>query len=255
MDLQLKDRVALITGASRGIGHAAAEALAGEGARLGLCARSPGPLEAAASRLRSLGGTVEAAPLDLAAGEAAIGRWVQTMAERLGGVDILISNVSAGALSDDADGWTKNFEVDILAMTHLVKAALPHLARGRDPAVVLVASIAGLEAFGGPGPYGSFKAALIHHGADLSQALAPHGIRVNSVSPGVTLCKDGFWDQVRQQQPDAYRATAERVPLGQRMAKPEEIGKAIAFLASPAASYVTGANLVVDGGLTRRVQY
>ncbi|MGF1605489.1 MAG: SDR family NAD(P)-dependent oxidoreductase [Rhodothalassiaceae bacterium] len=254
MDLGLAGKRALVTGASRGIGLATAACLAQEGAALGLCARGQDRLDQTVAELAKTGAQIAARPLDLGAGAAAIGAWVQDIATSLGGIDILISNVSGGAQAGEA-GWRANFSVDLMGFVHLVEAALPSLAKGRDPAIVAVASIAALEEFGGPQPYNALKAALIAHAADLSQALAPHGVRVNTVSPGVTVAPDGPWDQLRRARPDLYQAQAAQVPLGKRFAEAEEIARVICFAASPAASYMTGANLVVDGGLTRRVQY
>lgn len=255
MDLGLSGLRVLITGGTRGIGRATAEAFAREGCDIALCARRRDQVDEAVSAMEAIGVRAVGGVVDLAGPVQPYRDWIGQAAERLGGLDILVPNVSAGGGMADEAGWKANFEVDLMGTIRAVEAALPWLRGSSSAAVVAVASIAATEDFGGVQAYNSMKAALINYAANLSQTMAPEGIRVNSVSPGVTLCRDGIWDQVRQQMPDLFNQTAARVPLGHRFATPEEVARTIVFLASPAASYTTGTNVVVDGGLTRRVQY
>ncbi|MBB4212283.1 NAD(P)-dependent dehydrogenase (short-subunit alcohol dehydrogenase family) [Rhodothalassium salexigens DSM 2132] len=255
MDLGLSGLRAAVTGATRGIGRATADLLAEEGADVAICARRADAVAETVEALEARGVQAMGETVDLARPGVALKRWIDRAAERFGGLDIVVINVSGGGGMTDEIGWRTNFEVDLMGAVRTAEAALPHLARSHNGAMVMVASIAAVEDFGGVQAYNSMKAALINYAANQSQALADQGIRVNSVSPGVTLCPGGVWDQVRQQMPDQFQATAARVPLGQRFARPTEIARTIAFLASPASCYTTGTNVVVDGGLTRRVQY
>jgi NAD(P)-dependent dehydrogenase (short-subunit alcohol dehydrogenase family) len=252
MDLGLKGKRALVTGASRGIGRAIAEVLAAEGADLGICARGPEGLQQAAEALRTHGVRVFAEAADVGNREAYIG-WIGRAAEELGGVDIFVSNTSGGAAPGEA-GFRQNFEVDMLGAVRGFEAALPHLERSDAPAVIFISTTAAVETFGQPNGYGAMKAALINYANGLSQAYAAKGIRVNVVSPGPIFFEGGPWDMIKRGMPAFYEATLKQQPMG-RMGTPEEVARVVAFLASPAASWVTGVNLVVDGGFTKRVAF
>ncbi len=241
---------AVVTGGSRGIGYAIAYELALHGATLSICARGATALEEASDRLRGLGGDVHNQALDVADG-AALRDWVQGSAETMGGLDIVVHNASAMVGEGDA-AWEANLAVDLLGASRLVTAAMPFLEQSSAASVVVISSTAGLEHFMGALSYSAIKAALIAHANDLAQTLGPKGIRVNAVSPGTIYFDDGFWDGVKQGNPALYESMVAKTPLG-RMGSPEEVARCVRFLASPAASYVTGANLVIDGGLTRRV--
>lgn len=241
---------AVVTGGSRGIGYAIAYELALHGATLSICARGATALEEASGRLRGLGGDVHSQALDVADG-AALRDWVQGSAETMGGLDIVVHNASAMVGEGDA-AWEANLAVDLLGASHLVTAAMPFLEQSSAASVVVISSTAGLEHFMGALSYSAIKAALIAHANDLAQTLGSKGIRVNTVSPGTIYFDDGFWDGVKQGNPALYESMVAKTPLG-RMGSPEEVARCVRFLASPAASYVTGANLVIDGGLTRRV--
>jgi 3-oxoacyl-[acyl-carrier protein] reductase len=230
---------AVVTGGSRGICYAIAHELMLHGARLSICARGAAGLEEAAARLMALGGHVHSQALDVADGDA-LRRWVEASAEAMGGLDIVVHSASAMFGEGDA-AWEANLAVDVLGASHLVSAA----------SVVVIASTAGVEHFMGALSYSAIKAALIAHANDLAQTLGPKGIRVNTVSPGTIYFEGGFWDGVKRGDPTFYESMVAKTPLG-RMGAPEEVARCVRFLASPAASYVTGANLVVDGGLTRR---
>jgi NAD(P)-dependent dehydrogenase (short-subunit alcohol dehydrogenase family) len=252
MDLGLKGKKAVITGATRGIGRAIAERLAAEGADIALCARNAEEVAAAVDALSKTGVTCTGAAVDVS-DKAAYQGWIAAAAEELGGIDIFIPNVSAGGGQMDEAGWQVNFEIDLLGTTRGIEAAMPYLKHSGAGAIVIIASTAAVETFMGPQTYNAIKAALITHGKQLSQALAPDGIRVNCVSPGPIYFEGGAWEWIRNQLPEIYDATLADIPTG-RMGKPEEVANAVAFLASPAASLITGVNLVADGGLTKRVQ-
>ncbi|MEV2277358.1 SDR family oxidoreductase [Nocardiopsis sp. NPDC049922] len=253
MDLHLTGARVVITGASRGIGRAIADVFADEGADLAICARDPEPLEEAAEELRLTGATVFARALDVADAPA-LDSFVDDAAEILGGIDVLVSNVSAGS-SRTPDQWERNFGADVLPFVRMAERAHPHLeASERGGAVVLISTTSALHTTrpAGPAAYGALKAALNHHAASLARSWAPEGIRVNTVSPGPTEFPGGGWDRRRENDPEFYATIRGRIPYG-RLGRPEEVARAAAYLASPAASYITGNNLVVDGGFLDRV--
>jgi NAD(P)-dependent dehydrogenase (short-subunit alcohol dehydrogenase family) len=252
MELGLHGRKALVTGATRGIGLAIARQLADLGADVAICARSAGGLEAARKDLEARGGRVFAQALDVGDGQA-LRAFVGEAAEALGGLDVLVCNASGGAGMGEA-AWQANFDVDLLGSARAVEAALPALQRSDAASVVFISSTAALEYLGVPQPYNALKAALVTHACDLAQALAPQGIRVNVVSPGPIYFDGGNWEMLRKAMPAIYERALAQCALG-RMGTPEEVARSVAFLASPAASYVTGANLVVDGGFTKRVAF
>jgi NAD(P)-dependent dehydrogenase (short-subunit alcohol dehydrogenase family) len=255
MDLGLKGKRALITGGTRGIGRAIAEALAQEGCAVALCARDGAQVSAAVAALAGHGVRATGRALDVTDG-AALRAWIEAAAGELGGLDIVVPNVSAlgRAVTPDEAAWRAGFEIDLLATVRTVEAALPFLERSAAGAIVAIASAAAVESFGGVRPYNTVKAAEINYMSNLSHALSARGVRVNTVSPGTIYFAGGVWDQRRREAPKVYEAALARNPMG-RMGTPEEVARAVLFLASPAASFITGANLIVDGGLTQRVQY
>ena len=173
--------------------------------------------------------------------------------DALGGLDIVVCNASGGSGMGDA-AWQANVDVDLLGAARTVESAVPMLADSDAGAVVFISSTAALEYLGVPQPYNAIKAAMIAHANDLSQALAPQGIRVNTVSPGPIFFEGGNWEMIKQAMPNIYEQALKQCALG-RMGEPEEVARVVAFLASPAASLVTGANIVADGGFTKRVSF
>jgi 3-oxoacyl-[acyl-carrier protein] reductase len=253
MDLGLKGLRAVITGGTKGIGRAAADIFASEGASVAICARNADEVKAAVKAFKGKGVDAFGAALDVANKEA-LKTFIADSAAALGGIDILIANVSALAAQDFEESWRSAFEVDMMHTVHAVNAALPFLEKSRHPSIVIISSVSGREVdFAGPA-YGAMKAALIHYAQKLAYQHAPKMIRVNSVSPGNTYFEGGFWQSAEKNLPDLYKHALSLNPTG-RMAKAEEIGRGIVFLASPASSFTTGTNLVIDGALTRGVQF
>ncbi|RMF13557.1 MAG: SDR family oxidoreductase [Alphaproteobacteria bacterium] len=253
MDLGLDGARVLVTGGTRGIGRAICEAFLAEGAAVAFCARREDEVGETQQTLTKTGGRAVGRVLDVA-DHAALAQWVGEMAEELGGIDVFIPNVSAGASAQGVEAWRANFEVDVLHSVLGCEAALSHLAASEQGAIVLVNTIAAVESLFAPHSYGALKAALISWGKQMAVALGPHGVRVNMVSPGPVHFPGGDWDRVRGQDPALYRSVEQRIPMG-RFIRPEEVARAVVYLASPAAAMVTGTNLVIDGGMTRRVQF
>lgn len=251
MDLGLDGLKALVTGGTRGIGRAIVERLAAEGADVAFCARDPVAVSALADGLR--GGRAHGAAVDVADGDA-LKAWVEEAARAMGGLDIVIPNVSAMGGTLGEEGWRRGFDIDLMGTVRAIEAAMPWLEKSAAAAIVVIATTAAVEEFFGVRPYASVKAALVNYTSILATNLAPKGIRANTVSPGTIYFEDGTWGRRKREAPEAFRMALERNPMG-RMGRPEEVANAAMFLASPAASFITGANLVVDGGLTRRVQY
>jgi 3-oxoacyl-[acyl-carrier protein] reductase len=165
----------------------------------------------------------------------------------------VVANVSALSIGNDLDSWRKEFETDLMGTVNLVDAALPFLEASNAASIIAISSVSGREIDFAAGPYGTFKAALIHYIQGLAYHLAPKGIRANSVSPGNVYFEGGVWDHIEHNDPKLFAQALALNPCG-RMARPQEIANAVAFVASPAASFVSGANFVVDGALTRGVQ-
>ena len=252
MDLGLKGLRALVSGGTKGIGRAVAGLLANEGASVAICARDEGEVKATAADLQAGGVSVYGQALDVSDGPS-LKSWVESAAGSLDGLDILVANVSALAIDNDEESWLRGFEVDMMHSVRMVEAAMPWLEKSTAASIVTVSSVSGREIDFAAGPYGAFKAALLHYTQGLANQLAVKGIRANSVSPGNTYFDGGVWQQIEQGDPDFFAQALALNPTG-RMANPEEIARAVVFLASPAASFIMGTNLVVDGALTRGVQ-
>lgn len=252
MDLGLTGRRALITGGTKGIGRRCAEILVAEGADVAICARTSADVDAAVATLRKNGGTAFGAAVDVS-DKAALDAWVTSSAAELGGIDMVIANVSALAVGDDEAAWQAGFATDMMHSVRLVNAAMPWLEASDAASITLISSVSGREVdFTGPA-YGAFKAALVHYAQGLAFKLASKGIRANTVSPGNTYFDGGIWQQIETGNPQLFADALALNPTG-RMARPEEIARGAVFLASPASSFTSGTNLVIDGALTRGVQ-
>lgn len=242
-----KGRRAIVCGGSRGIGLAIAKAFASAGASVSICARGEASLAEARAALEALGGKVHAARCDLGDG-AAVTHYVQEAAAALGGIDALVNNASAfGHRDTDAD-WAASVAVDLMAPVRASHAAMPFLEHSKG-AIVHISSIAGLRPSVRTPPYGAVKAALVQYTQTQAAALAKKGIRVNCIAPGSIYFEGGVWDVRKREEPKLYEGTLARIPSG-RFGRPEEIASVALFLASDAASWMTGQTLTVDGGQT-----
>jgi 3-oxoacyl-[acyl-carrier protein] reductase len=252
MDLGLKGLRAVVTGGTKGIGRAIAQTLVAEGAHVAFCARHAEEVAGTAAALASPGVTVLGRAVDVGDGPA-LAAFVQEAASAMGGIDIVVANVSALAIGNDEAGWKSGFEVDMMGTVRLVNAAMPSLAASPHAAIVTISSVSAREIDFAAGPYGAFKAAIVHYTQGLAFHLAGQKIRANTVSPGNTYFPGGVWTQIEQGNPALFAQALALNPTG-RMGTPQEMANAAVFLASPAASFITGTNLVVDGALTRGVQ-
>ncbi|HTC97621.1 MAG TPA: SDR family NAD(P)-dependent oxidoreductase [Bradyrhizobium sp.] len=251
MDLGLKGKNALVTGGSKGIGRAIADLFAAEGANVAICARQAEQINSVVKALQDKGVKVWGKPTDVA-DPTALKQWIDGAAAELGGVDILVCNVSALAVGDTAETWEQSFRTDMMHTVHAVASALPYLEKSKTPSIVVVSSVSGFEVDFAAGSYGAFKAALIHYAKGLSNQLAVKGIRVNAVSPGNTYFEGGIWQNIERGSPDLYKMAMGLNPTG-RMGTAEEVAAGVVFVASPIASRISGTNLIIDGALTKAV--
>ena len=252
MDLRLAGKVVLITGSSHGIGLAAAKAFAAEGCRVMLSARSAQALRDAEAALRAAGATVASHVADVTQADDAT-RLVEAVVAAFGGIDILVNNVGGGGggrtIADTTDeDWRATLEINLLQTVRMMRLALPHMRGRAGAAVVNVSSISGWSPqLAGSGQYGAAKAALIFDTERWALEFVPHGVRVNTVSPGSILVEGNGWDRYRlanQANYDDY--VRHGFPMG-RLGTGEEVADVIVFLASPRAHWINGRNIPVDG--------
>jgi NAD(P)-dependent dehydrogenase (short-subunit alcohol dehydrogenase family) len=253
MDLGLRGKRAIVTGATKGIGRAIVDLFAQEGTDIAICARDETEVSATVTSLAARGVNACGEAVNVRDGEAYKG-WLERAATALGGCDIFVANVSAGGGFDSEKNWVKSFEVDVLHTIRGCEALMPHLEKSGAGSIVIIASTNALETFGVPQAYNAMKAALITYSKQLSQHVGKKGVRVNSVSPGPVYFDGGAWELIKGTMPKLYDWAMKQIPSG-RMGSPEEVARVVAFVASPAGSLITGSNIVADRGFTKRVQF
>lgn len=253
MDLGLADKVAIVTGGSRGIGRAVALALAREGCSVAICARNREDLGRAVDELRTANVTAIGRVVDVAHADD-LTAFIDETASELGRIDLLVANAGGSSggrfMESTSQDWVDSFALNVGHMAVAVQACVPHMKNSGSGSVVVIASISGWK----PAPrpqYGAAKAAEVYLAAELGRELAPDKIRVNAVSPGSILFPGGGWDEMRQNDPDRLNEFLEReLPYG-RLGTPEEVADVVTFLLSDRASWITGTHIAVDGGQGR----
>ena len=253
MDLELKGKVALVTGASRGIGLAIARGLAAEGADLCVCARNSDGLDAASQELAGAGVEVESVVADMMNAEEADG-FVESAVARFGGFDIVVNNVGGSVWTPFAeisdDEWQHVFGLSFFSAVRVSRAAVPILEKRGGGSITNISSIFGRES-GGPVSYNAAKSAMISMTANFAREVAAKEIRVNTVAPGSIIFPGGSWERRQKENPEQIaQFVADNIPSG-RFGDPEEVAAVVTFLASRKASWVTGACINVDGGQSR----
>ena len=257
MDLELRDKVAIVTGSSRGLGLASARALLEEGCRVTICARGRERLIAAATELQrhraaAATGCCRFRPTSRRrTGSRTV---MSATVERFGGLDILVNNVGlarGSTVVDTSDAeWQEAFDQTLFPAIRASRLAVPHMRRRGGGSIVMIASIYGRES-GGRMTYNAVKAAEISLAKAMAQQLARDNIRVNSVAPGSILFPGGSWHRRQQEDPSGIADfVARELPFG-RFGRPEEVGAVVAFLVSPRASWISGASVPVDGCQSR----
>jgi len=253
MDLGLRGKKAIVTGATKGIGRGVVELLLAEGAEVSFCARTADEVAEAVRVLKRPGGEVIGEPVNVRDGEA-YKAWLERSVKALGGCDIFIPGVSAGGGMDSEKNWVRNFEIDMLHTVRGCEALMPHLEKSGSGSIVIIGSTNAVETFAAPMAYNAIKAGLITYAKQLSQFVGKKAVRVNTVSPGPIYFEGGAWEMIKGTQAKFYDWALKQIPCG-RMGSVEEIARIIVFVASPAASLLTGANVVADNGFTKRVQF
>jgi 3-oxoacyl-[acyl-carrier protein] reductase len=247
VQLGLEGKGVVVTGGSRGIGRAIALAFADEGARVAICARGAEALEETADVLRARGTEVFAETCDVSHARA-LDAFLDRARAGLGRVDCLVNNASVLAVPDDEEGWRRAIDVDLMASVRASWKVVPWLEAAGGGAIVHVSStLGGFEADLGPPAYATVKGALVAHANMLAVALAPRNIRVNCVAPGAIEFPGGAWAAMREGAAEIYERVRSTIPFG-RLGTPQEVANAVVFLASDAASWITGVALAVDGG-------
>ena len=258
MDLELTDKIAIVTGSSKGLGLATARALVEEGCRVTICARGEAKLSEAAAELKALAGANGPARVLAVAADLATVAGVETVVARtvetFGGLDILVNNVGvargAGIVDTSDAEWQESFDQTLFPAVRASRLAVPQMRKRGGGAIVMIASIWGRES-GGRMTYNAVKAAEISLAKAMAQQLARDNIRVNSVAPGSIRFPGGSWDRRVQDDPDGMAEFVRReLPFG-RFGRPEEVGAVVAFLVSARASWISGASVTVDGCQSR----
>ena len=246
MDLHLAGKKVIVTGASKGIGLAIANEFAKEGASVSICARGRESLESARELVAGNGGNVYADICDVSDKKSLIS-YIENAVQNLGGLNILVNNPSGFGRSDDEDGWQVGIDIDLMALVRGSWTAVPFIEKTGGGSIIHTSSISGLTSSLRTPPYGAVKAAVIQYTKTQALQLASKNIRVNCIAPGSIDFPGGTWDDAKKNNPKLYAGIQNSIPFG-RLGRPEEVAKLAVFLASDAASWVTGETVAVDGG-------
>ena len=246
MDLHLAGKKVIVTGASKGIGLAIANEFAKEGASVSICARGRDSLEGARELIAGNGGNVHADICDVSDKKNLI-KYIENAVQNLGGLNILVNNPSGFGRSDDEDGWQAGIDIDLMALVRASWTAVPFIEKTGGGSIIHTSSISGLTSSLRTPPYGAVKAAVIQYTKTQALQLASKNIRVNCIAPGSIDFPGGTWDDAKKNNPKLYAGIQNSIPFG-RLGRPEEVAKLAVFLASDAASWVTGETVAVDGG-------
>lgn len=256
MDLGLAGKLAIVTGATKGIGRAITETLLDEGASVAICARDEAGVDAAVAELASRakpGQQVWGQAVDAADGDSLRG-FVTAAITQLGGLDIYVHNTS-GKPAKTIEGWQNNMNIDLMALIHGTGAAVDAMAaRGGGALVSISTSAVGEHFASGSNSYSAFKAAVTNWTLGQAQVLGARGIRCNVVSPGPIWVEGGDWNRVKDAKPEFFEHTEKTHPMG-HIGDVGDVARAVVFVASPAAKHINGANLTVDGGFMKRVNF
>lgn len=250
MDLGLAGKRAIVTGSTKGIGRAIAETLLAEGASVAICARDADGVATAVGEMGG-SGTVWGQAVD-AADSDALRAFVAAAADELGGLDIYVHNTS-GKPARSLDAWQNNMDIDLMALVHGAQAAAEQMSDG-GALISIGTSAVGEHFASGSNSYSAFKAAVTQWTLGQAQVLGAKGIRCNVVSPGPIWVDGGDWNMIKDNMADFYAATEKVHPMGS-LGTVQDVANAVVFLASPAAKHVNGANLTVDGGFMKRVDF
>ncbi len=254
MDLGLTGKVAMVTGASRGLGLAMAHALADEGMHVSVCARTQQPLTEAVAALTKAGSAMGFVG-DVTKPDDAQ-RWADDTIRKFGGIDVLVNNAGSarpGALAElPESAWQEQFDLNLFAPVRLARLCAAQMEKRGGGSIINIGSIYGRES-GGPLTYNASKAALHSFTKMLAREFAPKNIRVNTISPGSILTAGGNWERRFRENPAFEKDfISHEMPAG-RLGRPDEVAYAVVMLASPRASWITGTNIPVDGAQGRSI--
>ncbi len=257
MEIYLKGKIALVSGSSRGIGRAIAYGLLKEGAVVYVTASRKESLEKTTAGFRKeFGNRVFSFCGDLTRTDV-IKNLISEIAKKHNQLDIVVANVGTGKSKPgwdvDDEAWMQSFEMNFFSAVRLSREALRVMVEQKSGNIVFISSIAGCEAIPAPVPYSSAKTALLSYVKNTSNLVSPYGIRMNAVSPGNIFFEGGTWDNKLKENKEAVEKYLSDTVAMKRLGNPEEISDAVCFLVSERASFITGANVVVDGGQIKKI--